>query len=113
MECLIVGYGSIGKRHAEILSQLNCAVSLVTSQSILEYSCFTALEAAFDKKTYELIIIANPTHLHYHTLKQLILRNYSGIILVEKPLFAQAEHLAYSPSATIFVAYNLRFSMLL
>ncbi|PIZ04859.1 MAG: hypothetical protein COY58_02045 [Gammaproteobacteria bacterium CG_4_10_14_0_8_um_filter_38_16] len=46
MSSLVVGYGSIGSRHAAILRQLGSAVSLVTAQKIKTYPCYDSLEAA-------------------------------------------------------------------
>lgn len=50
MKCLVVGYGSIGKRHADILHQLGCEVNLVTTQEINEFVCYRNIKDALHKK---------------------------------------------------------------
>lgn len=115
MQSLIVGYGSIGRRHADILTALNCKVALVTSQAIDTYPCFNSIKTALEEKnTFDQIIIANQTHLHFDTLKSVLNAKYTGNILVEKPLFSVLESLNTSTSnQPIYVAYNFRFHALL
>src|SRR3990167_9887879 len=113
MRCLIIGYGSIGARHAQILKNLGCDVSLVTSQRNLSYTNFVTIEEALEKQHFNYIIIANPTHKHYETLIKLIQCDYCGIVLVEKPLFSTMMQLPKNNIAKILVAYNLRFCDLL
>lgn len=113
MNYLIIGYGSIGKRHADILKQLGCNVCLLTKQKIDQFKCFTHLEEALDQNVFDYIIVANPTYLHYQTLIDLIRYDYRGIVLVEKPLFDQNQILPSNRISKIFVAYNLRFHELL
>ncbi|HLB43551.1 MAG TPA: Gfo/Idh/MocA family oxidoreductase [Gammaproteobacteria bacterium] len=113
MRCLIIGYGSIGKKHTQILKNLGCDVSLVTSQKKLEYKYYSTIEEALEKKHFDYIIISNPTHKHYEALIKLIQYDYRGIVLVEKPLFSTAMPLSKNNIAKILVAYNLRFHELL
>lgn len=111
MSILVIGYGSIGKKHAEILSRLGSTVSLVTSQAIENYLCYKTIEDAFKKTNvdYDYIIIANPTYMHHITLKKISDLGFQGVILVEKPLFSQLESQDFSLPKNIYVAYNLRF----
>ncbi len=111
MSALIIGYGSIGKKHAEILSRLGSTVSVVTSQAIENYLCYKTIEDAFKKTNvdYDYIIIANPTYMHYQTLKTMGDLGFQGIILVEKPLFSELKLQGFSLQKNIYVAYNLRF----
>jgi len=110
---LIVGYGSIGKRHAKIPAELNCSVSLVTSQQVKEHSVYSTLNGALKSTSFDYVVIANPTHLHHETLLQLIECGYRGVVLVEKPLYARSEFLPDNQIKKILVAYNLRFHELL
>lgn len=110
---LIAGYGSIGRRHARHLTELGSKVSLLTSQMVNQYPCFTTLEEAFRKNSFDHIIIANPTHLHQMILQQLQACHYQGTILVEKPLYATIHSLPEQLPSKILVAYNLRFHTLL
>lgn len=111
--CLVIGYGSIGRRHASILSAMGHSVFLVTSQKLENYVCFLNINGAFNRASFAYIIISNPTYLHYPTLIQLLDFNFDGVILVEKPLFLKVEILPHQDLNKIFIAYNLRFHELL
>ncbi len=111
--CLVVGYGSIGKRHVQILKNLGCRVSIVTSQKIEDNTCYATIKEALEETLFDYVIIANPTYLHYSALTQLIKCNYQGVVLIEKPLFFQVERLPENKIQRILVAYNLRFHELL
>ena len=113
MKCLVIGYGSIGKRHAQILKNLGCDVALVTAQKTEDFDCYATVEDALKNITVDYVVIANATHLHYSTLLSLILCNYQNKVLVEKPLFSSLEQLPENKISHIFVAYNLRFNELL
>lgn len=108
MKCLVVGYGSIGKRHANVLSNLGHDVFVVTQQKIIEYAVFYSVEEALESSNFDYIVIANPTHLHQDTLEKL--HFFTGKILVEKPLFAKNTALTFKNKQNIFVGYNLRFN---
>ena len=112
-ECLVIGYGSIGKRHATVLKNLGCQVSIVTAQKIDDFICYENIQQALANKKIEYIVIANPTHLHFQSIMELIACHYQGILLIEKPLFAKVEKLPPNNIAKILVAYNLRFHQLL
>lgn len=111
--CLIIGYGSIGRRHAAILSAMGCRVSLLTSQHVEEYKTFSCIQESLNQRSIEYIVIANPTHKHNVSLQQLLDLNFSGYILVEKPLFSKAECILGHATQNILVGYNLRFHQLL
>jgi predicted dehydrogenase len=88
---VIVGLGSIGRRHAQILKKLSpgCRIfacrtkmgSLVdTPQGIIEIDLNT-----FAENQYDIAIIANPSSMHHETLKKVILASNTKLIFVEKP----------------------------
>lgn len=108
MHCLIIGYGSIGKRHAQILKNLGFEISLVTSQNIEAYRCYATVREALSAHPMDYVVIANPTYLHVNVLMQLIACDYQSVVLVEKPLFSSIDQLP-KHHMTILVAYNLRF----
>lgn len=108
MRALVVGYGSIGSRHARVLTEIGCEVSLVTSQRIEKYASFSTIEDALKTNSFNQIVVANPTNLHYETLKKILAFNFNGTVLVEKPLFSGIEKLE-TENKNIYVAYNLRF----
>lgn len=109
MHALVVGYGSIGSRHASILTSLGVAVSVVTAQNIENYSHYKTIEEALEKTVVDQIIIANPTYLHHTSLKKILSLDFQGTILVEKPLFSSIETVKNDDNKNIYVAYNLRF----
>ncbi len=110
MKALIISMGSIGTRHAEVLTSMGIEVSAITSQNIKSLECFNDLKSVnLDKFDY--FIIASPTHLHYEHLSY-IDTNVSGkIILCEKPLFDKFRD--FNPNNKIFIGYNLRFHPLI
>lgn len=111
--CLVVGYGSIGKRHARILRELSCDISLVTQQTIEDYPCYLSITSAFKKNHFDYVVIANPTHNHYSSLLELISCDFFGVVLVEKPIFSKKEILPKHKFEKLLVAYNFRFNELL
>lgn len=111
MRVLVIGYGSIGKRHAGILSDLGSCVFIVTSQKINQYPFYTTIEDALCDQKIDQIIIANETYLHRDTLERILSMHFRGTILVEKPLFSRSENLM-NVHNDIFVAYNFRFHKL-
>ena len=105
MKILIIGYGSIGRRHFEILSK-NYNVEVVSKY---KGSFFNLDEVNLNKFDY--FIIANETYKHFETLKYINERVENKIILVEKPLFDKEYHIVLNNK--VYVAYNLRFHPLI
>ncbi|QMV41699.1 Gfo/Idh/MocA family protein [Cohnella cholangitidis] len=110
MNVLIIGYGSIGERHAELFEKLGCKVGVVSSRDPIEkYQYFRTTKSAMMKSDWDWVVISNRTVEHYLTLNELIRLNYTGSILVEKPIFESPKEFAHLPLEKIFVSYNLRF----
>lgn len=112
MNCLVIGYGSIGSRHADILKGLNCSVSVVSKREVdnnCYYPCYDSVETAFCGNKFDYVVVANNTSEHLSTILSLIELKFSGILLVEKPVFLKYEELPKNAFKHIFVAYNLRF----
>ena len=114
MKTLIIGFGSIGKKHFLALKAQNYAVDIVsksyekTNYEKFSFALYKSLKEV-PLNEYELFIIANITTAHFDTLKSLDKAVKDKIILVEKPLFETCK--AYkSERNTIFVAYLLRFN---
>ena len=106
---LIVGYGSIGRRHADIMSSLKQSVFLVTQQNNSNYICYSSVADALMQNKFDYIVIANPTHLHAETLRDIVSNNFCGTLLIEKPLFSTPVVFDNVHHLPIFVGYNLRF----
>jgi len=108
MNALIIGYGSIGRRHYTILKNFFECVDVVTSQNIA--GAYNSIDKT-DLDKYDYFVISNETHKHFKTLKTLDQKVRNKKILVEKPLFHQ--YYEYTPKNRVFVAYNLRFHPLI
>ncbi len=113
MKCLVVGYGSIGERHVRILNQLSCRVAVVSKRDITYPLVYNDLEKAVLKEAPDYIIIANRTVDHYPTFFQLASLGYTGVLLVEKPLFHNPVALPTNSFKRVYVGYNLRLHPIL
>lgn len=114
MKALIIGYGSIGKRHCEVLETLVQIdeICLVTSQDVAGKVCYKNLEEVSNLDKFDYFVIATPTFLHLENLKFIDERVSGKIILCEKPLFEKKYN--FTPKNNkIFVGYVLRFYPLL
>jgi len=106
---LVIGYGSIGQRHARLLVEAGCDVAIVTRQEPKDLTTFTDLKAALDTTDPAYVVIANETVRHAVTVDMLAAEGYRESLLVEKPL----AHTPYTVPKGVFrqiaVGYNLRF----
>lgn len=109
-KALIIGFGSIGKLHAEILQGLNFQVYLVTKQSISSFQTFENIKDALEQHDIEYIIVSNITSKHYETLQELVNLGYKGKLLIEKPLYNNIPKKHDTFPFEIGVGYNLRFN---
>jgi len=88
MKVVVLGYGSIGSRHARILKN-NLKIKdifIFSKQKIKKYKSFNSL-AEIKKINPNYVIIANNTRSHFFYLKYLENNFKNIVILVEKPLF--------------------------
>lgn len=108
MNALVIGYGSIGMRHARLLAELGQLTAVVSSRDVDFPLRFRSLDEALGTHKPDYVVIANATHLHYDTLTTVRRAGYDGFVLVEKPLFDRYHSLPQSVGETR-VAYNLRF----
>lgn len=109
VKALVIGYGSIGARHARLLGTLGCDTAVVSARAV-DFPCvFATLAAALDAHAPNYVVVANPTHRHLDTLGELARHRFAGTVLVEKPLFDRSQEAPDAGTARIGVAYNLRF----
>ncbi len=112
MNVLLIGYGSIGKRHFEILSSMQFIkeISIVTKQnlSIPTSKIYHKINDIENLSKFDYFIIANETYNHHNSFKHIIQRVKNKIILIEKPLFEKVYDLTVGNN-NVYVAYNLRF----
>jgi len=110
---MVVGFGSIGARHARILAGLGLRTVVVSKRAVEFPIRYALLETALQNEAPDYIVIANNTDEHHLVLDQLFSLNFSGKILIEKPLFDRVRHIEIAENASVFVAYNLRFHAVL
>ena len=106
---LIIGFGSIGKRHAAILNKFRNVekIFILTKQKISNYKSIKTLkEVKFINPDY--ILICSKTSDHYEHLKYIERHFKNKIVLVEKPLFNKSKNLTIKNNK-VFVGYNLRY----
>ena len=110
MKVLVIGYGSIGARHARVLASMDNIreVVVLSSQPNLPYPTIVGLDEILSLDP-DYIVIASVTSKHYEQLVFIEKNCRNKIILVEKPLFAQEEKLEIINN-TVFVGYTLRFN---
>tara|TARA_B100000787_G_C16158617_1_gene280247 strand:- start:123 stop:1055 length:933 start_codon:yes stop_codon:yes gene_type:complete len=106
---LIIGFGSIGKRHASILTKLKRfdEVFIFSSQNIKKYKTISFLRQIKDiDPSY--IVIASTTNNHFKHLSYCEENLAGKTILIEKPIFDKYKKLKIINN-TVYVGYNLRF----
>lgn len=109
MNILVVGYGSIGARHARLARHLGHTVMCVSKNPACPFPAMDSIEGACARWRPQKVIVANRTADHGPSLAALFNAGYAGDVLVEKPLFGGATEPAITSGVRIFVAYNLRF----
>ena len=113
LTAFVIGYGSIGKRHVDILNEMDefNRVAVLSSQTGLPYETITSLEN-IPGLNPDYVVIASPTTQHCPQLKFLEAHLEGRKILVEKPLF-EVFHDYGIKNNQVYVGYNLRFHPLL
>lgn len=110
MRILIIGNGSIGKRHARLLAAEGHDIAILSARPVEEHRSFTVLEAALADFLPDFVIVASVTSRHGADLDALLQWGYTKPILVEKPLLATIPAGGMpKPRPAVRVAYNLRF----
>ncbi len=119
MKVLIIGLGSIAKKHIVALREIDASVEIIALRSSKEALSIDNIRNVYDWKSVALerpdfILISNPTALHFETLKEA--KDFSIPLFIEKPLFpnigdsqkALVENIVNRNIPT-YVACNLRF----
>jgi predicted dehydrogenase len=111
---LVIGYGSIGKRHAQVLNQLypSAKIAIISTHREEGRFGFSSLSEAGNLHDYDYFIIASQTSSHYDQLALIDAEVSGKIILVEKPLFHEFRPY-FTNRNKIFIGYNLRFHPLI
>lgn len=114
MKVLLIGYGSIGKRHYEVLSQIDAVeqIDIVTAQNLPQFTTFDTLESVGQLDGYDYFVIASETFKHFEQLSYLENSIKNKTIFCEKPLFETNRALPITNNR-VFVGYVLRFHPLM
>lgn len=106
---LVVGYGSIGKRHADVLSASGFRTAVVSRRELAVADRFATIADAISALQVDLAVICTETSAHRAALGELEAAGYRGPVLVEKPLWQPGEPSFASPNMRVSVGYILRF----
>ncbi|WP_295020695.1 Gfo/Idh/MocA family oxidoreductase [Sulfurimonas sp.] len=114
MRVLLIGYGSIGRRHEEVLSSFSTIeeIHIVTKQALPDKVTFKNLQEVDNLKQYDYIVIASETYKHFEQLKYLENHISNKLIFCEKPLFETDKELTILKNR-VLVGYVLRFHPLM
>lgn len=124
MRILLIGYGSIGKRHATNILNMNIGEIFVVepfedgaSKAADQFgiqNVFKCIDEALIKHSYHIAFILSPTYLHAEQVSKLL--PYVNGLFIEKPLVASRQEIAalndqaeqHKTSITM-VGCNMRF----
>ena len=107
---LVIGLGSIGRRHRDILAAMGLSVAAVSRRAAPDApSVFATPAAAVSAIRPGYAVVATETANHAAALSALAAAGFSGRVLVEKPLLGDTRRLPPHRFAGVAVAYPLRF----
>lgn len=108
-EALVIGQGSIGRRHARLLAARGMRVATVSAQPDTGFPNFATIDDALRATAPAYAVVATATARHPADARALAAAGFRGRLLIEKPLAAAPEAVDLSGFAQVAVAYNLRF----
>ena len=87
MTSLVVGGGSIGQRHARVLSEIDprATVVFVSNRTDLDYPTHLTIDDALEQHNIDYVVVVNETARHRHSIDALVSADYRGVALIEKP----------------------------
>ena len=115
-QCLVIGYGSIGKRHVGVLNSMGCDVSIVSRHANKSdgYLLYHSESDAFSARHYDYVVICTETSCHAETIKKVLPHMTNDTIcFVEKPLFSSPAQYVDWGNRKIVSGYVLRAHPLL
>jgi predicted dehydrogenase len=106
----VIGYGSIGKRHREVLNELGVeTISVSRSSADKASAIFSTLKDALSyRPSVNYLVVATETSHHVETLSAIVDQGLRIKTLVEKPVFDKVEKRQHY-DFPVMVGYNLRF----
>lgn len=105
---LIIGWGSIGRQHADALAALGAECAAVTRRPS-GIKQFDTIADAIHQFKPDYVVIAVATAGHLGAFEELASSGFSGRVLVEKPLFHENAAVPGNRFSKIGVGYQLRF----
>lgn len=103
----MLGAGSIGVRHRRVLQHLGSSVTTVSRRP--DSGDHQTISAALESGHPDYVVVATETERHLESLESLIDCDYSGQVLLEKPILDRPGPLPSLPFSSISVGYQLRF----
>lgn len=82
----IIGMGSMGKKHYQVLKQIE-DLNVCTVDPKVEESDYKSVESLLSNNRLDIAVIATPTTMHHELALQLI--NSGVSVLIEKPVFKE------------------------
>ena len=113
IKALVIGYGSIGQRHARVLMELGCRVAVMSRRSIAFEPSYSELSDALSAWQPGYVVIANRTSEHFQTVEALAQYGFRNCVLIEKPIFDRSFEMPKQSFSHIAAGYNLRCHPLL
>ena len=107
---LISGYGSIGRRHANILSKIVTKknITILTKQKLSNFRTIKSMKTLNEVDPYY-IVICNPTSDHINKVRFIEKNCRNKFVLVEKPLFSKPDKINIKNNK-YYVGYSLMFN---
>lgn len=109
MKGLVIGFGSIGQRHVRIMSELGIGVAVVSRRDVPYSPVFSNTPEALCEFSPDYVVIASQTHEHREDIQMLSASEFTGKLLIEKPLYAEKNESQDFDFSSTKIAYNLRF----
>lgn len=109
MKALVIGYGSIGRRHTDVLSDLGHEVCVVSRRSTDHAPAYQSIQEAVTAFSPDYAVVASKTLEHRDDIKALSQAGFQGKLLIEKPAYDTGSDNPPEGFETVKVAFNMRF----
>jgi len=112
MKILIIGLGSIAKKHIATLEKLNIAAEIFALRSSKDAQPYAGVTDVYDlsdvPEDIDFVMICNPTNLHFQTIQQV--QSLGKPLFIEKPVVRHLEEIDALSAITVptYIACHLR-----